>query len=70
MIVDDVVFNIDILKDVLNMVLRVDVEEEVVDALNGKEALIKYKDLMKRNKVRNQIKLILMDCDMPLMNGF
>ena len=70
MIVDDVIFNIDILKDVLSMVLNINVDEDVVEALNGKQALIKYRDLMKRNEGRNQIKLILMDCDMPLMNGF
>jgi len=52
MIVDDVVFNIDILKDVLSIVLRVNIEK-VVDAINGKEALIKYRDLMKMNNGRN-----------------
>jgi len=36
MIVDDVIFNIDILKDVLSMVLNINVDEDVVEALNGK----------------------------------
>lgn len=35
MIVDDVYFNIDILKDVMQQVLKIDVETEVVEAYNG-----------------------------------
>jgi hypothetical protein len=42
MIVDDVYFNIEILKDVMQQVLKIDVEREVVEAFNGKQAIIKY----------------------------
>jgi hypothetical protein len=42
MIVDDVFFNIEIMKDVLGQVLKIDIENDVVDANNGKEAVIKY----------------------------
>jgi hypothetical protein len=36
MIVDDVYFNIEILKDVMQQVLKIDVDKEVVEAYNGK----------------------------------
>jgi len=35
MIVDDVYFNIEILKDVMQQVFNIDVEREVVEAFNG-----------------------------------
>ena len=35
MIVDDVFFNIDILKDVLNIVMKMDVINECLEAYNG-----------------------------------
>ena len=42
MIVDDVFFNIEIMKDVLGQVLKIDIQNDVVDAYNGKEAVVKY----------------------------
>lgn len=36
MIVDDNFFNIDILKDVMRQVLKIDVDQDVVEAINGK----------------------------------
>ena len=42
MIVDDVFFNVEIMKDVLQQVLKIDIENDVVGANNGKEAVIKY----------------------------
>ena len=70
MIVDDIFFNIDILKDVLQKVHKV-AKHDIVEAYNGKQALQKYIKFIKRNdEERNTIKLILMDCDMPIMNGF
>lgn len=36
MIVDDVFFNIDILKDVMRQVLKINVDSDVVEAYNGK----------------------------------
>jgi hypothetical protein len=35
MIVDDVFFNIEIIKDVLQQVLKIDIDNEVVEANNG-----------------------------------
>ena len=69
MIVDDVFFNIDILKNVLKKVLKVNVKKEIVEAYNGKQAVDKFKKNQKKHG-ENTIKLILMDCDMPIMNGF
>ena len=45
MIVDDVYFNIEIMKDVMQQVLKIDVENDLVEAFNGKEAVIKYIEL-------------------------
>jgi CheY-like chemotaxis protein len=70
MIVDDVFFNIEIMKDVLEQVLKIDIKNDVVDAYNGKEAVVKYLQLHKKYKRRCPIEIILMDCDMPIMNGF
>ena len=70
MIVDDVFFNIEIMKDVLKQVLKIDVENDVVEACNGKEAVIKYLQVHKQYNKRCPIEIILMDCDMPIMNGF
>ena len=70
MIVDDVFFNIEIMKDVLGQVLKIDIKNDVVDANNGKEAVVKYIQLHKKYQRRCPIVIILMDCDMPVMNGF
>jgi CheY-like chemotaxis protein len=69
MIVDDSYFNIEIMKDVMQQVLKIDVDRDVVEANNGKEAVIKYIELHKEFQVC-PIQIILMDCDMPVMNGF
>jgi hypothetical protein len=45
MIVDDVYFNIEIMKDVMQQVLKIDVDNDVVEAINGKEAVIQYIEL-------------------------
>ena len=45
MIVDDVFFNIEIMKDVMQQVIKIDVDNDVVEANNGKEAVIKYVEL-------------------------
>ena len=47
MIVDDTYFNIEIMKDVMQQVLKIDVKRDVVEANNGKEAVIKYIELHK-----------------------
>ena len=70
MIVDDVFFNIEIMKDVLGQVLKIDIKNDVVDANNGKEAVVNYIQLHKKYQRRCPIEIILMDCDMPVMNGF
>jgi hypothetical protein len=45
MIVDDTYFNIEIMKDVMQQVIKIDVDNDVVEANNGKEAVIKYIEL-------------------------
>jgi CheY-like chemotaxis protein len=42
MIVDDVFFNIEIMKDVMQQVIKIDVDNDVVEANNGKEAVDRY----------------------------
>ena len=70
MVVDDIFFNIDILKYVLGKVLKVDCKKEVIEAYNGKQALDAFVKNRKKNHGRNTFKLILMDLDMPIMDGF
>jgi hypothetical protein len=36
MIVDDVFFNLDILKNVLKKILKIDIKRDVIEAYNGK----------------------------------
>lgn len=45
-------------------------KHNIVEAYNGKQAFQKYVKLIKKQDGENTIKLILMDCDMPVMNGF
>lgn len=70
MIVDDNFFNIDILKDVMRQVLKIDVDQDVVEAMDGEKASIKYVQLHKMHDYNCPIEVILMDCDMPVMDGF
>lgn len=70
MIVDDNFFNIDILKDVMRQVLKIDVDQDVVEAMDGEKASIKYVQLHKMHDDNCPIEVILMDCDMPVMDGF
>ena len=70
MIVDDNYFNIDILKDVMRQVLKIDVDQDVVEAMDGEKASIKYVSLHKMYNKNCPIEVILMDCDMPIMDGF
>ena len=70
MIVDDIFFNIEIMKDVMQQVLKIDVENDVITSNNGKEAIIQYIKLHKQYKNRCPIEIILMDCEMPVMNGY
>jgi len=69
MIVDDTYFNIEIMKDVMQQLLKIDIENDVVVANNGKEAIITYIKLHKKFKVC-PIEIIFMDCEMPILNGF
>ena len=69
MIVDDVFFNVDILKDVMRKVLKIDVKRYVVEAYNGKQALKAYAKLLKKYGAACPVELIMMDIDMPVMNG-
>jgi CheY-like chemotaxis protein len=42
LIVDDIFFNVDILRDVLQKVLKIDTSQDLVEAYNGKQAFEKY----------------------------
>ena len=60
LIADDNVFNLYVLKKQL---LKLNKEFIIYEARDGKEAIELYE-----NNV--QISLIIMDCDMPILNGF
>jgi CheY-like chemotaxis protein len=50
--------------------LKINVDRDVVEAYNGKQAVLKYVQLHKQYNNKCPVQLILMDCDMPIMNGF
>ena len=71
LIVDDQVFNIDALRIVLEMVIQVDVDQVCDKALNGEEALqMVIKNVEANNEDFCNYSLILMDCNMPFMDGY
>ncbi len=54
----------------MRQVMKINVKERVVEAYDGKQALKQYIKLTKKYNNVCPIELILMDCDMPVMNGF
>ena len=70
LIVDDQIFNIIAIKVLIQSYLHVDPDLICDFAMNGKEALNKVIQNTKDNENNHtSYKLILMDCNMPLMDG-
>ena len=67
LLVDDNVFNIKTMQSLLKLKYSI----MPVVAMNGEEALKKVEERLKECKDGEQpFKLILMDCNMPIMDGF
>jgi CheY-like chemotaxis protein len=71
MIVDDQDYNINAINIILKYSLRLDPSVEVHKALNGHEALdLVIKDVKQNQYCSCSYSLILMDCNMPFMDGY
>ena len=64
MIVDDNIFNINALKILLTNIFHLDRFMQIDEAMDGEKAL----ELVRREGFRYS--LILMDCNMPIMDGY
>lgn len=65
LIVDDVIMNIEILSCILKCSFSIDSQF----ATNGIEAVKLFKQDLEKTCCKNYFRLIIMDYDMPLMNG-
>lgn len=71
LLVDDQGYNRTALKIILKHHAKVDVENICDEAGNGKEALhAVLKNVASNNFEKCSYKLILMDCNMPIMDGY
>ena len=71
LIVDDEAYNINALIILFEIILKIDIQATCERATSGPEAIQKVKDdLRSNNNQRSSYSLILMDCEMPIMNGF
>ena len=66
MLVDDNSMNIMIIQKMLEMLPAVK-NIEITSAANGKEGLEEYQRMTRAGK---RVRLILMDCEMPIMDGY
>ena len=71
LIVDDELFNLQALKIIFHYSMGINVDSMIDFAKNGEEALEKVKrNVTKNNNKSCDYKLILMDCNMPFMDGY
>lgn len=71
LLVDDEEYNRTAIKIILKYHAKLDVERICDEAANGKEAVMAMKNNVKNNGLNKcQYKLILMDCNMPIMDGY
>ena len=71
LLVDDEDYNLTALKIMLRYHTRLDVDKFCDEAVNGQEALKAVQNsVMKSNSRKCQYELILMDCNMPIMDGY
>ena len=70
LIVDDQSFNIDASLIILNHAVGINTEAECSIAYNGKEAVKMVQESYYANNCRNGYELILMDCNMPFLDGY
>jgi len=71
LIVDDQSFNIDAALIILNCGVGINTEQNCDIAFNGKEALsMVQRNVQANNNTSCSYELILMDCNMPFMDGY
>ena len=71
LIVDDQSYNIDVIKIILQSAFKMDTDLLCASAFNGKQAVEKVlKSIEFYNGVKCGYDLILMDCNMPFMDGY
>ena len=71
LICDDIDFNLQAIEALMTHSLGIDYKRVCLTALSGKEAVEKLKrDLDAHDGKDSSIKLVLMDCQMPLMDGY
>jgi CheY-like chemotaxis protein len=71
LIVDDEAFNIEAIKIVIKFKIGVNSSQICDSALNGKRALeMIHKNVASNNFVSCDYNLILLDCNMPFMDGY
>ena len=72
MIADDIDYNIDALKIILEYSLNIDAARVCEKAYNGQHAFEIIRDdiEIKHRKQKSSFSLILMDCNMPVMDGY